>query len=240
MAGLGQQEVAVAQRVLILDVSGFPAYYDPVAHWRRLLGAASSEAVHLPSADGVPDLRGFTHVILTGSEASIVKEAPWYDLTADVLRDVVAARLPLLGSCFGHQMLAWALSGAESTAASATPEIGWIPVEASAPDALLEGFPDPFHVFASHFDEVRDPPPPWRVLAKSETCAVQVMRFGDAPVWGIQPHPEMTVADARLLLQGILIEAPDREALVRAAMAQSPRDDGVARRLVQNFLATGA
>ena len=108
------------------------------------------------------------------------------------------------------------------------------------PDPLLEGLPRPFHVFASHFDEVRDPPAPWRVLARSEACAVQVMRFGEAPVWGIQPHPEMTIADARLLLQGILRATPEREALVKTAFAQVPQDDDVARRLVENFLAVGA
>jgi GMP synthase-like glutamine amidotransferase len=239
LADLSRREGTVTQSVLILDGSNFSPYYDPVAHWRRLLGSVPYRAVHLPSADTPPDLAGATHVIVTGSEASIVSETPWFFLAAGVLRRAVAAGLPVFGSCFGHQMLAWALSGPGSVAPSPTPELGWISIERLEPDPLLAGLPNPCHVFASHFDEVREPPPPWRVLARSETCAVQVMRFGLAPVWGIQPHPEMTVADARLLLQGILRAAPEREALVKSALTQEPRDDDIAGRLVENFLAVG-
>lgn len=230
----------MAPNALILDGSDFPAHYDPVAHWRRLLGSVPSRVVHMPSAVSAPDLDGVTHVIVTGSEASIVREAAWFTLAADVLREAVAAGLPVLGSCFGHQLLAWALSGPGSVACSPTPEFGWISIARLEPDPLLAGLPNPFHAFASHFDEVPAPPPPWRVLAKSEKCAVQVMRFGLAPVWGIQPHPEMTIADARLLLQGILRAVPDRAALVKSALAQVPQDDGVAQRLVANFLAVEA
>jgi len=142
----------------------------------------------------------------------------------------------VLGSCFGHQMLARALSGEACVGASATPEIDWIGVELLAPDPILTGFPDPCHCFASHFDEVVDPPSPWRVLARSEGCAVQVMRYGERPVWGIQAHPEIDPDEARALTEAFIERMPEKAHLMRPVLTKEPRDDDVAALLMRNFL----
>jgi GMP synthase-like glutamine amidotransferase len=229
------------KRVLILDGSIFPDIYGPVRDWRALLGDVPSDAVRVSAGEPVPDLAPYTHLIVTGSESSITRPEPWYEVEADAVRRAVAAGKAVLGSCFGHQLLAQALSGPAFAAASPTPEIGWIAVEiaGTGDDELLAGLPRRFHVFAAHFDEVRDPPAPWRVLARSDRCAVQVMRYGDRPVWGIQPHPEITPDHALVLLRGFLEHAPDKADLVAPALAQAPRDDGLAPAIARRFLAAG-
>jgi len=223
-------------RVLILDASLHRDVYRPDEHWRALLGAVPADAVHLPSGRAIPPLDGYTHLIVTGSEASIVEPADWYEPAAETVRRAAGAGLRVLGSCWGHQLLALALSGPAFVRRSPTPEVGWIEVQRTERDELLADLPDRWFVFASHFDEVVDPPAPWRALARSPRCAVQAMRWGDRPVWGVQAHPEIDPPTARVLLEGFLRYAPRHTAVVRPALAAAPRDDRTARPLVARFL----
>lgn len=224
------------KRVLILDGCIYPEFYRPTDEWRALLEDVPSDAVHLPSGEPVPDIEPYSHVIVTGSEASISKPEPWFEVEIDAIRAAFELDRPIFGSCFGHQMLAVALSGPEHACPSQTPELGWAPVEVTTRDELFDGLPNPLWVFVSHFDEVRDPPPPWRVLARSDGCAVQAMRYGERPIWGVQAHPEITPEHGRVLLEGFLDKAPERAELIRAALAQTPRDDALAPAFVRRFL----
>jgi GMP synthase-like glutamine amidotransferase len=224
------------KRVLIVDCCIFPDIYRPAEHWRPLLGGVPADAVHLPSGEKAPDPEAYSHIVLTGSEASIVAPAAWYEVEAGLVRRAAALGKAILGSCFGHQMLALALSGPRHVRASATPELGWAAVDVVAGDALLDRMPNPFHAFVAHFDEVTEPPRPWRVLARSAGCAVQVMRYGDAPIWGVQAHPEIDPETGRALLVGLAAKSPERAALVDRALAQEPRDDRVVAEMVRRFL----
>jgi GMP synthase-like glutamine amidotransferase len=229
----------VNKHILIVDCAIHRDIYRPAEHWRALLRGVPSFAVHLPSYEPVPDLGAYTHVVLTGSESSIVEPAPWFEDEIALVRRAVEAGMPVLGSCFGHQMLALALSGARHVRRAAAPELGWIPIEVTAEDPLLEGVPRPFHAFASHFDEVFAPPPPWRVLARSERCPVHLMRYGDAPVYGVQAHPEIDPVEGRALLFGFAEVDSGRASLFERAAAQEPRDDGIVGTLVARFLSRG-
>ncbi|MBI5502902.1 MAG: gamma-glutamyl-gamma-aminobutyrate hydrolase family protein [Deltaproteobacteria bacterium] len=224
------------KRVLILDGAVYRDIYRPADHWRALLGDVPADSVHLPSGEPVPDLRRYTHLVVSGSEASIVRPEPWYHVEADVVRRAANAGLRILGSCFGHQMLARALSGERHVAQAPTPEVGWIALEVLQPDPLFADVPPRHSVFASHFDEVRDPPAPWRVLARSADCAVHAMRHGDDPIWGLQAHPEITPSDARILIEGFLLHEPQLAPLMRPALSAEPRDDGTAMPIVRSFL----
>ncbi|MBW2276151.1 MAG: type 1 glutamine amidotransferase [Deltaproteobacteria bacterium] len=224
------------KRVLILDGCIYPEFYHPVREWRSLLEDVPSDSVHLPSGEPVPDIEPYSHVIVGGSEASIAVPELWFEAEVTAIRRACELGKPILGSCFGHQALAMALTGEQHVGPSPTPELGWVPVRVTASDELFDGLPNPLWVFVSHFDEVRDPPPPWRVLARSDGCAVQAMRYGDRPIWGIQAHPEITPDDGRELLEGFLVKAPDRAELIHTALAQTPRDDGLALALTRRFL----
>ena len=140
------------RRVLILDGSIWPEICRSVDHWRALLGSVSADAVHSSFGDKVPSLGRYSHLVVTGCEASITKHEPWYDAEVEAIREAFRLGMAILGSCFGHQMLAVALSGREHAAASSTPEVGWIEVEVTEKDELFEGLPNPFHVFAAHYE----------------------------------------------------------------------------------------
>jgi len=223
-------------RLLIVDGSIDSATYRPVDQWARFLRGTPFDVVRPPSGDAPPDLDAFTHVLVTGSEASFVEPEPWFDAEAALVREAVDRGLPILGSCFGHQMLVRALSGRGYVRRAPRPELGWISVDHLAEDDLLEGFPNPWHTFSSHLDEVADPPPPWRVLAANASCAIQAIRYGDRPIWGIQPHPETNPAEGRLLMDAAIERFPEHAGQIRRAMDGPVRDDEVTQRLIDGFL----
>ena len=224
------------KRILVLDGAIYRNLYHPTDHWTAHLGQVPFDSVHLPSGQAVPDLSGYTHMIITGSEGSIVEPADWYDVEARAVREGLERGLPMLASCFGHQMLALAISGEQYAARAPEPEMGWLPVEILIPDPLLQDLPNPFHTFNFHFDEVRNPPEPWKVLARSAGCDVQIMRYGEKPIWGIQAHPEIPPEEAKALCKGVMIRRPDRAAAIAPALQTEPRDDQVVAAIVKRFL----
>ena len=224
-------------RVLILDGALYTKVYRPTNDWRRLLDGVAFDSIHLPSGGVPPEIDRYSHLLLTGSEASIVQPAPWFEVEAQAIRRAADLGRPILASCFGHQMLVRTLAGTEWVGPSQTPELGWVEVQIVAQDELLDGLPNPFYTFAAHFDEVRaNLPPPWRILATNERCRVQAIRYGDRPIWGIQPHPEIRPEEAQRLLKLTRVAVPAKAHLARKALAQTPKDDGVAAEIVQRFL----
>ena len=118
---------SMEKQILILDGSIDRSSYRPVEQWARYLDDMPFDVVHLPSNTPVPSLDRYTHVLLTGSEASFEEPDTWFDVEADIVRDAVDRGLAVLGSCFGHQMLVWALSGREYVRRAPFPEVALSP-----------------------------------------------------------------------------------------------------------------
>ena len=221
-------------RLAIIDNSIHPEVYRPVAHWRSHL-AVPFEA--FTARDGRwPDPGRFTHIILTGSEASILEPEVWVEEEAQLVREAVDRGLAILGSCWGHQLLAMALTGPSHVARCARPEIGWIPIRLLVTSGLLGRAREEPYTFSVHFDEVRDLPRSFEVLASSALCPVQAMRLRGRPVWGLQCHPEIDVAAGRELLRNMRDMGFKGQAALAAALASGPRDSDLIRRIVPAFL----
>ena len=233
--GLGYTRL-MPPRVLIVDNAVHRFLFKPAWHWKAHLKGVESVTVNLPSEAAVPPLDRLTHVILTGSEASILAPKPWFETEAELIRHAVDRGIPILGSCFGHEMLVYALSGPEYLRRADPPEVGWAEVEIVGFDPLFDGLPDPWSTFVFHFGEVIDPPAPWRVLGRTPLCETHVLRYGDRPVWGIQAHPEISSRKARLFLRFTLLLGlrPARQ-ILRALRNVPPRND-VADTVVRRFL----
>jgi len=224
------------RRVLLVDNAVHRRLFRPSRPWRRLLDNTATETLHLPSSPPLPDLGRFSHVILGGSEASILRASPWFDLETRLVRDAVSRGVPILGSCFGHEMLVYALSGPEHLARSERPEIGWARVEMVEDDPLFRGLPNPWTTFVHHYEQAVNPPAPWRRLGRTAACDTHVLRYGDRPVWGIQAHPEIPPAKARRILWATLLLMPE-SARLRAALRRPPQRTDVAAVVLRGFLA---
>lgn len=133
-----------------------------------------------------PDPRRYAFVASLGSECSAADTDNWVPAEIAMLREAVAAEVPVLGLCFGGQALATALGGGIETLD--TPEIGWIAVESTDP-AIPVG---PWLQY--HFDGIRLAPGA-RVLARSP-AGTAAFRHGRH--LGLQFHPEADAALADL------------------------------------------
>jgi GMP synthase (glutamine-hydrolysing) len=157
---------------------------------RDALGAQSPGLTELDAMAGpLRDLRDFRAVIVTGSAASVMERAPWMLATEARLRDAVHAGTPVLGICFGHQLLGQALGGRVAKNPLGR-EIGTVALELVLDDPLLDRAHDPFFVNMTHLDSVVELPPGAQLLARSVLDPYAAVRFGPR-AWGVQFHPEM-------------------------------------------------
>jgi GMP synthase (glutamine-hydrolysing) len=194
----------------------------------------------------IPDPSSHAGIIVTGSVKSVLNPEPWMTALADFLRGVEHLGVPVLGVCFGCQILAQARGG-RVVLSPAGWEIGAVEValtEAGLLDPLFEGLPSPLPVLATHEDRVEALPPGGVALAGNAAAPIQAFRAGEN-VWGVQFHPEATTGILRqlILLRRERLEADQRahgreaEGHVDGLLRRLERfDPGPARRLLDNFV----
>jgi len=207
--------------------------HDTVAPLDRFAGWLEGVDLHLVrpfAGEPVPTSPGVGLLVLGGRMSAYDDErAPWLPATRDLLAETVAAGVPVLGICLGHQLLAAATGGEVTVAAPAGREAGVVEVSwrpAAADDPLLgpavAGATCSYQ-YAMHEDAVTRLPPGAVHLAASARYPVQAMRVGSA--LGVQFHPEASPARVgRYAERKGIVDAP----AVRAAVAGT-HDDAVAR-----------
>jgi GMP synthase (glutamine-hydrolysing) len=155
-------------------------------------------------------------VFITGSALSVTEELPWKDAVSARLRELVKAEVPVLGICFGHQLLAHALGGRVSLNPNGR-EMGSTQLTLLEDDELLGGRSS-FIVNNTHVDSVLELPPGARALGRTSREPHAAIRFGPS-AWGVQFHPEFDAEVLRdyfvtrrptLLAEGFDIEAGER------------------------------
>ncbi len=224
-------------RIAIVDNSIDPSVYRPVEDWSRRLDAPWR--AFTAREGSLPDPADFSHLILTGSEASILEREPWADAEAVLVREAVAAGTAVLGSCWGHQLLAYALAGPARVRRAAGPEIGWIAIRLDRTSDLLGPAGSTPFTFSSHFDEVCGLPDEFEVLASTKDCAVEAFHLRDRAVWGLQCHPEIDIDTGLRFCRDLLARGFRGGQAFREALALTPRDSGLIGRIVRTFLAAG-
>ena len=152
-----------------------------VTEWLAGHGARV-EILRIDEDDREVDPTDYDLIVSLGSEfAAFDDTKPFVPREARLMRTAIDADVPVLGLCFGGQMLARAL-GAE-VFRSEESEIGWLPVRTTDPELIPEG---PW--FQWHFDSFRVPPGA-TVIAESD---VGPQAFVAGRSLGLQFHPEVT------------------------------------------------
>ncbi|MNM59390.1 GMP synthase [glutamine-hydrolyzing] [compost metagenome] len=175
--------------------------YGRFPHWIRVaagLEEAETVVVNVEHGEALPDRGDFAATIVTGSAAFVTDRADWSERSADWLRDAAHGGMPLLGICYGHQLLAHALGG-QVDYNPAGRESGTIVLELEAPaaaDPLFAGLPTRFPAHATHLQTVLRAPDGATVLARSAQDNCHAFRWGDQ-TWGLQFHPEFATHHMR-------------------------------------------
>jgi GMP synthase (glutamine-hydrolysing) len=191
--------------------------------------------VAIDEGEILPPLDAVSAVIVTGSPAMVTDDLPWIRAGEQYLRDVVSRGIPVLGICFGHQMLAQALGGKVDYHPRGR-EIGTTTVAltpAAKDDALFAGLPAAIPVHVTHMQSVTSLPPAAHILAGNDFDPHHAVRFAES-AWGVQFHPEF---DARIMAAYI----NERESRIREEgldverLAAEVREAEVAAGLLRRF-----
>mgnify|MGYP002630878159 CR=1 FL=1 len=191
-----------AQPFLILD-----CYFDEkgaAPNFCALLGDEPRVVVRAVTEELPQDLDAYRGILVSGSKANLPSPEPWMDPLLDLIRGAQRTQKPLLGICFGHQAIAVALGGPLAVRQAPTSELGWEEIRTLAGNPILEGLPERFRCFVSHFDEVTPGTPGLSPLARSERCAIQAYQVAGSPIWGMQFHPEMDPLESETLVRNNL------------------------------------
>ncbi|MCB0978701.1 MAG: type 1 glutamine amidotransferase [Acidimicrobiales bacterium] len=154
--------------------------------------------------DGAPtDLDGADRHdgwVISGSANSAYEDAQWIRDLEDLCRRLLDRKVPLVGICFGHQVLAQAAGGQVQRA-----DVGWgigvhdYHLTGPRPGWVSEPAPDPVRVVASHQDQVVEVPDGAEVFLTSEFCPNAGLVYG-TNAFSVQPHPEFTTGVSAGLL----------------------------------------
>jgi GMP synthase (glutamine-hydrolysing) len=214
-------------------------------HWIRVaagLRADQATFVNVEAGETLPDQDSpdhdrFTGVVITGSSAMVTDRHAWSERSADWLRKAVEAEMPILGICYGHQLLAHALGGEVDYNPSGR-EMGTVSVDVhpqAGDDPLFAPLPARFAVQVSHLQSVLRPPAGATVLARSDQDDCQAFRWRHH-AWGLQFHPEFSVGHMRGYVHArrdaLQLEGHCHQRLARS-VKPTPHARGVLRRFTR-------
>lgn len=171
----------------------------------RALKLAPSQIAAFDVLAKAPDesvLAGAHAVIVGGSKFSVWEDVPNLKELIGVLQAARAKKIPLMGVCFGAQLLAHAFGG-KVVRDDANEEWGTFEVttsDDSFTDMLFADAPFSFPAQEAHHDRIVTPPTGAVVLASSAKCSVQAFAVPGADMYGVQFHPERSKADYEHLL----------------------------------------
>lgn len=164
--------------------------------------------------EALPDPAELDGVIITGSKFGVYDDPPWIDPLRGFIRDAYAAQTPMLGVCFGHQIMAEAL-GADVRKAPQGWGLGRQDYALALRPGWARGLPDTVALAASHQDQVLSLPDGAELFLRSEFCPFAGLIYGGGGAISLQPHPEYEPDYAKAL-----IDLRDGEALSPEAAAE--------------------
>lgn len=141
----------------------------------------------------LPNAELLSGAIITGSHAMVTDQEPWVLKLADWIPQVLKQNIPMLGICFGHQILAQSMGGLVAYHPGGH-EIGSVSITLTLEgkeDCLLGSLPEVFMGHTTHAQTVIRLPAGAHLLAGNKFEPHHAFRIGEN-AWGVQFHPEFT------------------------------------------------
>jgi GMP synthase (glutamine-hydrolysing) len=191
---LASDTPAIQAQIVVLDTGG--QYTHLIARRVRELGVYAEVR---PSDTPASELRGGKGIIISGGPASVLESG-----SPDIDPSVLKLGTPVLGICYGHQLIAHHLGGRVQKGTRG--EYGPARLSLSCEDALWSGVMDS-KIWMSHFDTVASVPEGFRVTGSSEVSGVAAMSDPNRKLFGIQFHPEVVhTQHGRRILENFVFE----------------------------------
>jgi GMP synthase (glutamine-hydrolysing) len=183
--------------VLVVDLGA--QYAQLIARRVREAHVYSEIVPHDLDAEGLAAKRP-AGIILSGGPASVYEPgAPQVD------PDVLELGVPILGICYGHQLMARALGG--EVAATGQREYGATTLHVSQPSLLLRDLPATDTVWMSHGDAVTRAPEGFRVTASTDQIPIAAMEDPDRALFAVQFHPEVShTSNGQAVIKRFLVD----------------------------------
>jgi GMP synthase-like glutamine amidotransferase len=204
----------------------------PPGHVTEWLGGhgAEMDVFRIDLDEPKADPEDYDLIVSLGSEFAAYDDSHRFVTTeAELMLRAVDANVPILGLCFGGQMLARVLGGEVYRGSEA--EIGWLPVRTRDPDLVPEG---PW--FQWHFDVITAPPDA-TVLAETD---LGTQAFVAGRSLGLQFHPEVTpeIMDewVRAYRHELDAEGMDPDALLEETNRRAGESKRTSWRLLEGYL----
>jgi len=157
---------------------------------------------HIPAVQGIESLRRLKRppeaIFLFGSYSNIHERQAWHKQVADYSLNALESGVPILGICFGHQLMADALGGEVSHIAQ------------DKPHKLTRRFEtkdDSFTFVMEHSYEISRMPASLVTVGASPACRHDFVAHAQLPYWGVQGHPEASWDFVEATQDGLLSEA---------------------------------
>ena len=170
------------EKILVLDFGG--QYNQLIARRVRDLSVYAEILPYTTPLETIKNA-GYKGIIFTGGPNSVYEESsPHYS------PDILKLGIPVLGICYGAQLMAWMLSGEIRHAD--TREYGRTEITANTSSMLFRGIPEKSLVWMSHTDFISKAPKNFMISAWSKSCPCAAMENAKKRLYAVQFHPEVT------------------------------------------------
>jgi GMP synthase-like glutamine amidotransferase len=165
--------------------------------FEQMIGAADAnvtfDTVSIPAGEPLPDVEGLEAVLITGSSAGVYDGFEWIAPLEEFVRMAHQSKVPMVGVCFGHQLIAQALGGTARKS-----EKGWGLGRHVYDVAVGNGLIDGRHIAlaCSHQDQVITPPAGATTILSSDFTPHAGLLYAGGTTLSVQAHPEFSIGFA--------------------------------------------
>lgn len=221
-------------------INGLSEFAGDYEDWIAANLGAPADVIDVSVTSALPEPQAFMGVVITGSGAMVTEQLDWMRRTERWLVGLAQTPVPLLGICFGHQLMAHAFGG-EVADNPAGIEVGTVPIrltdEAEA-DPLFRHLSRRFPAHVTHQQSVIAPPRGAVVLACSDMDAHQAIRLGER-MWSVQFHPEFSQAMMPHFIEFHRHSVGSRRQRLLQQLEETPESQGLLARFAE-LARTGA
>lgn len=229
-------------RITIVETGQLPPHYRErhgsfPEMFERLIRAEDASAhfdvVTVANGEPLPDPGSLRAILITGSPAGVYDDLDWITPLEEFVRAAYAKGTPMVGVCFGHQLIAQAMGGTVRKSDKGW-GIGRHVYQVTPGNGLIED--TQLGIVCSHQDQVIEAPAMARTILSSPFTPYAGLLYANGAALTVQPHPEFDTAFAHALCELHAGRAPESVVAAARASLAEPLDSAKLGGVITRFL----